>query len=89
MELIIDKTNLISGLEKILDYVKKWFKVKIQVEPREGSNYEKVMMEIETEMEKEGIKFERLSPKKIYKSMKANKKFFEKLKKHWLLVESR
>ena len=39
------------------------------------------MREIEREIEKEGIKFEKLSPEKIYKSMKANKKFFEKLKK--------
>ena len=89
MEIIIDKTNLISGLEQILDYVKKWFKVKIQVEPAEEIDYEKAMKKIEEEMEKEGIKFERVAPEKVYESMKNNKKFFDRLKKEWLLVESR
>ena len=78
MELIIDKTNLISGLEQILDYVKKWFKVKIQVEPVEVSDYEKAIKKIEEEMKKEGIKFERKSFKEGRKSFLKNKDKIEK-----------
>jgi hypothetical protein len=39
------------------------------------------MEEIEKEMEKEGIKFERVAPEKVYESMKNNKNFFDRLKK--------
>jgi len=65
--IILDKSNLILGLEKILDYVKRWLKVKVEVEEVRNENKEDILKEydfmrkIDEEMEKEWIKFERLS----------------------------
>ena len=93
--IILDKSNLILGLEKILDYVKRWLKVKVEVEEVRNENkedilkeYEDFMRKIDEEMEKEWIKFERLSREKVYNSMKENKSFREKLRKEWFLLEN-
>jgi len=92
--IILDKSNLILGLEKILDYVKRWLKVKVEVEEVRNKNkedilkeYEDFMRKIDEDMEKEWIKFERVPREKVYESMKKNKSFLEKLRKEWLLLE--
>ena len=96
---ILDQTNLIEWLTKILEFVKKWLKVKVEVESKDDvengqkdlSEYEKFMKMIEEDMKKEGIKFEREDPEKIWKRLKSKDSYFKKLEKKlekkWLLVK--
>ena len=82
--MIIDKTNLIEWLTKILEFVKKWGKVKIQVEMKDdkqkvSSEYKEFMKMIEEDMKKEGIKFEKLSFDEWKEKFLANKKKIKKI----------
>ena len=96
---ILDQTNLIEWLTKILEFVKRWLKVKVEVESgidgqdrqKDLSEYEKYMKMIEEDMKKEGIKFEREDPEKIWRRLKSKDSYFKKLEKDlekkWLLIK--
>jgi DNA-binding protein H-NS len=83
--IVIDKTNMIEGLKKILELLTKWFELEVKIKKQEITEkedlteYEEFMKQIEEDMKKEGIKFEKLSFEEWRKTFLNNKKKIEKI----------